>query len=61
MVNYLTLNIATVHNPPFKLQGIDYNCPVCDYDIYIDIIVTNNSRISCENCDQIIKLNIKKV
>ncbi|PWK02798.1 hypothetical protein BC749_101873 [Flavobacterium araucananum] len=39
MVEYSTLYIPTVLNLPIKLIDIIYNCPVCDYEIEIDILV----------------------
>jgi DNA-directed RNA polymerase subunit RPC12/RpoP len=61
MIDYSILNIPTVLNPPIILKDIIYNCPVCDYEIDIDMIVDNNSFIRCENCDHKIKLKIIKI
>ena len=61
MNDYLSLDIPTVLKPPFKLTDIIYNCPVCDYEIYIDMIITENSFVICENCNQKIRFNINKV
>jgi DNA-directed RNA polymerase subunit RPC12/RpoP len=61
MIEFSILNIPTVLNQPIKLTDILYNCPVCDYEIEIDMIVNDNSSIKCDNCDHIIKLKIKKI
>lgn len=55
------LYIPTVQKPPFELKDIIYNCPVCDYEIEIDLIVDEKSSVVCEVCDHIIKLEIKKI
>lgn len=61
MIDYSILNIPTVLKTAFSLADMIYNCPVCHYEIEIDIIVDDNSLISCENCDEIIKLNIVNI
>jgi DNA-directed RNA polymerase subunit RPC12/RpoP len=61
MKEYSILEIPTILNPPFKLADIIYNCPICDYEIEIDMLVENNSFVKCEVCNHIIKLKIKKI
>ncbi|OXA78012.1 hypothetical protein SAMN05444397_110167 [Flavobacterium aquidurense] len=61
MIKYSILEIPTVLNPPIKLLDIIYNCPVCDYEIEIDMDVDDNSSIKCDCCDHIIKFRIKKI
>lgn len=61
MIEYSILEIPTVLNPPFNLIDIIYNCPICDYEIEIDMFVDNNSFLKCEGCDHVIKLKIKKI
>lgn len=61
MNNYSTLEIPTIHNPPFILKDIIYNCPVCDYEIDIHLIVNDSSSIRCINCNHQILLKVKKV
>ena len=61
MIDYSILDISTVLIPPIKLKNIIYNCPICDYEIDIDMFVDDNSFIKCDNCDHRIKLKIKKI
>ena len=61
MTDSTILYIPTVQNLPIILRDIVYNCPVCDYEIEIDLIVDENSSLICEVCDHIIKLEIKKI
>ncbi len=61
MEEYTILEIPTVLTPPFELNHIDYNCPVCDFEIEINMIIEANSSITCDNCDHTIKLRIKKI
>ena len=61
MIEYSTLNIATVLNPQIRLTDVIYNCPVCDYEIEIDIFVDDHSSLECNGCDHIIKLKIKRI
>lgn len=55
------LDIPTIHNPPISLTDIIYNCPVCDYEIEIDMIVNEDSSLNCDNCNHKIVLKIRKV
>lgn len=61
MKEYSILEIPTVLNPPIKLIDIIYNCPICDYEIEIDMDVDDNSFVNCDCCDHIIKFRIKKI
>ena len=61
MREYSTVSIPTILNPPIKLADIIYNCPVCDFEIDIDMIVDENTFVECENCNHLIKFEIKKV
>lgn len=61
MIEYSILNIPTSLNSPIKLNDIIYNCPVCDNEIEIDMLVDNESFLKCNLCDHIIKLEIKQV
>lgn len=61
MEEYSILEIPTVLTPPFELSHIDYNCPVCDFEIEINMIVEDNSSIICDNCHHKIRLEIKKI
>lgn len=61
MLDYTILEIPTVLDSPFQLKDIFYNCPVCDYEIEINILVDDNSFIICEVCEHLIKLKIKKI
>jgi hypothetical protein len=61
MIEYSVLDIPSVIDIPFRLKDIIYNCPICDYDIEIDIIIDDNSFLKCENCDLEIKLKAKKI
>ena len=61
MKEYYTLFIPTSLNPPILLNDIIYNCPVCDNEIEIDMLVDNESSIKCNLCDHIIKFEIKQV
>lgn len=61
MIEHSILEIPTVLNPPIKLIDVIYNCPVCDYEIEIDMFVDDNSFLKCDGCDHIIKLKIKRI
>lgn len=61
MNEFSILYVPTVQNPPVELKDIIYNCPVCDHEIEIDIIVDEKSFVKCEVCDHVIKLEIKKI
>jgi transcription elongation factor Elf1 len=61
MIEYSILEIPTVLNPPIKLIDIIYNCPVCDYEIEIDMQIDDNRFVNCNICDHIIKLKITKI
>lgn len=61
MIEYSILPIPTSLTQPIKLNDIIYNCPVCDNEIEIDILVDNESFLKCNLCDHIIKLEIKQV
>lgn len=61
MIEYSTLEIPTVLNPPIKLIDVIYNCPVCDYEIEINMFVDDTNFLKCDVCDHIIKLKIKKI
>ncbi len=62
MKDYSILLIPTVLKTPFELKDIIYNCPVCDYEIDLNMVITGNKDIlTCENCDHIIKLKIKNI
>lgn len=61
MTDYSTLYIPSVLNPPIKLMDVTYNCTVCDYEIEIDLLIDDNSFITCEVCDHITKLKIKRI
>ncbi len=61
MEEYSILEIPTVLSPPFELNHIDYNCPVCDFEIEINMIVEENSSIICDNCENKIRMEIKKI
>ncbi len=61
MTEFSILHVPTVQNPPIELKDIIYNCPVCDCEIEIDIIVDKNSSVKCEVCEHVIKLEIKKI
>lgn len=61
MIEYSILQIPTVLNPPILLRDIIYNCPVCDYEIEIDMLVDDGSFIKCDVCDHITKFKIKKI
>lgn len=54
------LEIPTVLKPPFRLD-IDYPCPICDCDIYIDSINDEVSFIECEPCDIRIQMKIRDI
>ncbi len=58
---FSTLIIPTSLTPPIKLSEIIYNCPVCDNEIEIDMLVDNESSIKCNLCEHIIKFEIKQV
>jgi len=61
MTEYLNLEIPTSLKPPIKLSDILYNCPVCDYEIEIDMFVDDDSFVTCGMYNHIIKLQIKKI
>jgi len=61
MTEHSILEIPTALNPPIKLIDIIYNCPVCDYEIEIDMFVDNNSFVKCDACDHRIKFKIKRI
>ena len=61
MIEYSILEITTVLNPPIKIIDVIYNCPICDYEIEIDMFVDDDSFVKCEGCDDIIKFKIKKL
>jgi hypothetical protein len=61
MTDYSILEIPTVLGPPLKLIDIIYNCPVCDFEIEMDMFVDDNSFISCDVCDHVTKFRIKKI
>lgn len=60
-MDFSILDIPTILTPPIELKDITYNCPCCDYEIDLNIIVDDNSFITCDNCDHTIKFKIKKV
>lgn len=53
MIDYSILNIPTVLNPPIILKDIIYNCPVCDYEIDIDMIVVCCTHFSDRNLNDL--------
>lgn len=59
MIEYSILYVPTLLTPPIKLIDIIYNCPVCDFEIEIDILVNDDSFVKCDVCDHIIKFKIK--
>lgn len=61
MMDYSILPIPSVLDLPFKLKDILYNCPVCNFEIEIDLILNENSFIECDNCEHRIKLRLKKI
>ncbi|MDA6070469.1 hypothetical protein NJT12_12635 [Flavobacterium sp. AC] len=61
MIKHSILETPTVINPPIKLIDIIYNCPVCDYEIEIDMFVDDNSFLKCDGCEHITKFRIKKI
>lgn len=61
MFEYSILQIPTVLNPPIELKDILYNCPVCDFEIEIDMFVDDESFVECDMCEHIIKFKIKKL
>ena len=56
MIEHSILEIPTVLNRPIKFIDVIYNCPICDYEIDIDMFVDDNSFLKCDGCDHIIKL-----
>lgn len=60
-MDYSILPIPSVLDLPFKLKDILYNCPVCNFEIEIDLILNENSFIECDNCEHRIKLRLKKI
>ncbi len=61
MIEYSILEIPTVLHPPIKLIDIIYNCPVCDYEIEIDMFVDDNSAVKCDVCNHITKFKIIRI
>jgi len=61
MIEYSILEIPALLNPPIKIIDVIYNCPVCDYEIEIDMFVDDNSFIKCDVCEHITKFKIKKI
>lgn len=61
MGDYSILDVHTVLSSPVTLKDISYNCPVCDYEIEIDMILEDSCFIECDNCQHRIKLKIKKI
>ena len=61
MIEYSILEIPTVLHPPIKLIDIIYNCPVCDYEIEIDMFVDDNSDVKCDVCNHITKFKIIRI
>lgn len=61
MIDCTILDVYTVLVTPIWLKDIIYNCPVCDCEIDIDMIVDDNSFIICDNCEHIIKFKIIKI
>jgi len=61
MIEYSILEIPTVLNPPIKIIDVIYSCPVCDYEIEIDMFVDDNSFVKCNGCDHITKFKIKRI
>jgi DNA-directed RNA polymerase subunit RPC12/RpoP len=59
MTTYSTLYIPTVLNTPIKIDEI--NCPICDCEIGLNIIVDKKSSIKCDDCDHKIIVKIKKI
>lgn len=59
MIEHSILEIPTILNAPIELIDIFYNCPVCDYEIEIDMLVNDDSFVKCDICDHITKLKIK--
>ncbi len=60
-VDFTTLNVASVSEESVVLKDIAYNCPVCDYGIELNLILTTPEFVVCENCNHKIKLIIKLV
>ena len=46
MLEYSILEISTVLNSPIKVIDVIYNCPVCDYEIEINMFVDDNSFVN---------------
>lgn len=61
MIENSILDIPTIKTVPFELKDITYNCPCCDYEIVIDIIVESNTSIKCDNCNHNILLKVIKI
>lgn len=61
MIEYSILEIPTVLNSLIKVIDVIYNCPVCDYEIEIDMFVDDNSFVKCDICDHITKFKIKRM
>lgn len=61
MIDYSILDIPTVQTVPFELKDITYNCPCCDYEIEIDLIVDSSTSIKCDNCEHKILLKVIKI
>lgn len=63
-MNEYVIKIPTVLNFPMDFTGersITYNCPFCDLEIEIDMILEENSSLECENCDCKFKFEIVRV
>jgi hypothetical protein len=61
MIEYSILPVPTSLISPINLTDILYNCPICDNEIEIDMLVDNESSIKCNLCEHIIKFEIKQV
>lgn len=61
MIEYSVLEIPTILTPPIKLIDIIYNCPICDYEIEIDMFVDDESFVNCDVCDHLTKFKIKRI
>lgn len=61
MIEFSILEIPTVLHPPIKIIDVIYNCPICDYEIEIDMFVDDTTSIKCDGCDHTIKFKIKKI
>ena len=61
MIEYSILEIPTIHNPPIKVIDVIYNCPVCDYEIEVNMFVDDDSFVKCDVCDHITKFKITRI